>query len=66
MCNYEVHRLFLFNFVASSQDAYGHVWKNVSTVAKQNLVLGGVPLNALLRPSLARFRGQLMGRSLGD
>lgn len=44
MCNYQVHRLFLFNFVASSQDALGHVWKNISTVAKQSLVRGKVPL----------------------
>lgn len=34
----------MFNFVASSQDALGHAWKNVSTVAKQSLVPGGVPL----------------------
>lgn len=44
MCNYQVQGLFLFNFVASSQDALGHVWKNVSTVAKQSLVPGGGPL----------------------
>lgn len=39
VCNYRAHRLFLFNFVASSQDALGHVWKKCQYLLLSSPVL---------------------------